>query len=161
MIRNSVARRLVAASFALLASTLAAPAADIDPQLIARAKKEGQLTYYTDLIVEQVVRPLVAAFERQFGIKVHFTRGDSQVNSVKILNEYRAGRVQSDVFGLTSGLHVLIDAGAVRAIHHRQRRRAAAAIPRSRPLLGLVASFRHDARDQHRPGAGGAAAEEL
>jgi ABC-type Fe3+ transport system substrate-binding protein len=99
---------------ALLTATLAAPAADVDPQLIARAKKEGQLTYYTDLIVEQVVRPLVAAFEKKYGIKVAFTRGDSQVNSVKVLNEYRAGRVQSDVFGLTSGFHVLRDAGAVR-----------------------------------------------
>jgi iron(III) transport system substrate-binding protein len=109
-----IARSWFAGSVALLASVLSTPAADIDPDLIARAKKEGQLTYYTDLIVEQVVRPLVAAFEGKFGIKVHFSRGDSQVNSVKILNEFRAGRVQSDVFGLTSGLHVLIDAGAVR-----------------------------------------------
>jgi ABC-type Fe3+ transport system substrate-binding protein len=31
-----------------------------------------------------------------------------------VLNEYRAGRVQADVFGLTSGFHVLVDAGAVR-----------------------------------------------
>jgi iron(III) transport system substrate-binding protein len=109
-----VARSLLVASLTLLATTLAAPAAEIDPDLIARAKKEGQLTYYTDLIVEQVVRPLTAAFEKKYGIKVNFTRGDSQVNAVKILNEYRAGRVQSDVFGLTSGFHVLVDAGAVR-----------------------------------------------
>jgi ABC-type Fe3+ transport system substrate-binding protein len=95
-------------------TSFAAPAAEIDPDLIAGAKKEGQLTYYTDLIVEQVVRPLVTAFEKKYGIKVNFTRGDSQVNAVKILNEYRAGRVQSDVFGLTSGFHVLVDAGAVR-----------------------------------------------
>ena len=107
-------RKLAVAVCGLLASALAIPAAEIDPQLIARAKKEGQLTYYTDLIVEQVVRPLVAAFEKKYGIKVAFSRGDSQVNAVKILNEHRAGRVQSDVFGLTSGLHVLIDAGAVR-----------------------------------------------
>src|SRR5262245_22196768 len=99
---------------ALILSTLAAPAAEIDPQLIARAKKEGQLTYYTDLIVEQVVRPLVGAFEKKYGIKVNFTRGDSQVNAVKVLNEYKAGRVQSDVFGLTSGFHVLVEAGPVR-----------------------------------------------
>jgi len=95
MTKSSIAHKLLAASFALLASTLAVPAADIDPELIARAKKEGQVTYYTDLIVEQVVRPLVAAFEKKYGIKVTFTRGDSQVNSVKVLNEYRAGRVQS------------------------------------------------------------------
>src|SRR5688572_27313041 len=113
MAMNSIARVLLGAG-ALAVSTLAAPAADVDPQLIARAKKEGQVTYYTDLIIEQVVRPLVAAFEKKYGIKVTFTRGDSQVNSVKVLNEYRAGRVQSDVFGLTSGFHVLRDAGAVR-----------------------------------------------
>ena len=105
MIAKSMAQRLVAAC-ALLASTFVASAAEIDSQLIARAKKEGQLTYYTDLIVEQVVRPLVAAFEKKYGIKVAFTRGDSQVNSVKVLNEYRAGRVQSDMFGLTCACEV-------------------------------------------------------
>jgi iron(III) transport system substrate-binding protein len=92
----------------------AASAAEVSPALIAAAKKEGQVTYYTDLIVNQVVRPLVAAFEAKYGIKVNFSRGDSQANSLKILNEYKAGRVQADVFGLTSGLHVLVDAGAVR-----------------------------------------------
>jgi ABC-type Fe3+ transport system substrate-binding protein len=91
-----------------------ATAAEIDPKLIAAAQKEGRLVYYTDLIIEQVVRPLVGAFEKKYNIKVTFTRGDSQVNSVKVLNEYKAGRVQSDVFGLTSGFHVLVDAGAVR-----------------------------------------------
>jgi iron(III) transport system substrate-binding protein len=98
----------------LLVAATAAPAAEINPELIAKAKKEGQITYYTDLIVNQVVRPLVAAFEEKYGIKVNYSRGDSQANSLKILNEYRAGKVQSDVFGLTSGMHVLIAAGAVR-----------------------------------------------
>jgi iron(III) transport system substrate-binding protein len=91
-----------------------ASAADISAELIAKAKQEGQVTYYTDLIIDQVVRPLTAAFEARYGIKVSFTRGDSQVNSIKLLNEYRAGRVMADVFGLTSGLEVLIEAGAVR-----------------------------------------------
>src|SRR5262245_28286839 len=113
MARN-VAARLVSGACALALGTLPALAAEVDPQLIARAKKEGQVVYYTDLIVEQVVRPLVAAFEMKYGIRVTFTRGDSQVNSVKVLNEFRAGRVQSDVFGLTSGFHVLREAGAVR-----------------------------------------------
>jgi hypothetical protein len=61
--KHSVARISVVTACALLVSAVASPAAEIDPQLIARAKKEGQLTYYTDLIVEQVVRPLVGAFE--------------------------------------------------------------------------------------------------
>src|SRR5215475_13120817 len=107
--------RLVAASacIAFLGAT-PAPAADISPELIAKAKQEGQVTYYTDLIVDQIVRPITAAFEAKYGIKVSFTRGDSQVNSIKLLNEYRAGRVMADVFGLTSNMEVLIEAGAVR-----------------------------------------------
>ncbi len=106
--------RFIAAASAVLVYTTAAPAAEISPELIAKAKQEGQVTYYTDLIVDQIVRPLIAAFEAKYGIKVAFTRGDSQVNSIKLLNEYRAGRVMADVFGLTSGMEVLIDAGAVR-----------------------------------------------
>jgi ABC-type Fe3+ transport system substrate-binding protein len=102
------------AAGALAISVITAPAAEVSPELIAKAKQEGQVTYYTDLIVEQVVRPLTAAFETKYGIKVSFVRGDSQVNSVKLLNEYKAGRVMSDVFGLTSGMEVLMDAGAVR-----------------------------------------------
>src|SRR5215470_742519 len=63
-----------------------APAAEISPELIAKAKQEGQVTYYTDLIVDQIVRPLTTAFEAKYGIKVAYTRGDSQVNSIKLLN---------------------------------------------------------------------------
>src|SRR5262249_6988192 len=90
-----------------------AQAAEIDPQLIAKAKQEGQLVYYTDLIVDQIVRPLISAFEAKYGIKVTFTRGDSQVNSIKLLNEYKAGSVMAEVSGLTSGMEVLIEWGAV------------------------------------------------
>ena len=78
---------------ALLANAAAAPAAEVSPELIAKAKQEGQVVYYTDLIVDQIVRPLTAAFEAKYGIKVRFVRGDSQVNSLKLLNEYKAGRV--------------------------------------------------------------------
>ena len=49
-----------------------AAAAEIQPELIAKAKQEGQVTYYTDLIVDQVVRPMTAAFEKKYGIKVSF-----------------------------------------------------------------------------------------
>jgi iron(III) transport system substrate-binding protein len=103
-----------AAACALLVSATLANAAEISADLIAKAKQEGQLTYYTDLIVDQIVRPLTSAFEAKYGIKVAFARADSQVNIIKLMNEHKAGRVMSDVFGLTSGLQVLIDAGVVR-----------------------------------------------
>src|SRR5262245_23363683 len=100
----SIARHLAIVACAALVSVTSASAAEISPELIAKAKQEGQVTYYTDLIVDQIVRPLTAAFEAKYGIKVSFTRGDSQVNSIKLLNEYRAGRVMADVFGLTSAI---------------------------------------------------------
>jgi iron(III) transport system substrate-binding protein len=110
-------RRLCRSAIGLFASALlasAASAADVSPELIAKAKQEGQLTYYTDLIIDQIVRPITAAFEAKYGIKVSYVRGDSQVNSLKLLNEQKAGRVMGDVFGVTSGLPVLIKAGVVR-----------------------------------------------
>jgi iron(III) transport system substrate-binding protein len=99
---------------ALLLEVSSADAAEISADLIARAKQEGQVVYYTDLIVDQIVRPLAGAFEAKYGIKVSFTRADSQVNILRILNEHQAGRPMSDIFGLTSGLEVLIAAGAAK-----------------------------------------------
>jgi ABC-type Fe3+ transport system substrate-binding protein len=117
MTMNSIARRLrhlpVVVCIALTATTCA-HAAVISPELIAKAKQEGQLVYYTDLIVDQIVRPLTAAFEAKYAIKTAFVRGDSQVNSLKLVNEQRAGRVMSDVFGLTSGFQYLVEAGVAR-----------------------------------------------
>src|SRR5882672_12449515 len=111
---NHVTKLAAFGAFAIIANATSAPAAEISPELIAKARQEGQVTYYTDLIVDQIVRPLTTAFEAKYGIKVAFTRGDSQVNSIKLLNEYKAGRVMADVFGLTSGMEVLIEAGTVR-----------------------------------------------
>ena len=108
------ARKIGLIACALLAGATFAHAAEVSPELIAKAKQEGQLTYYTDLIVDQIVRPLATAFEAKYAIKVSFARADSQVNIIKLMNEHKAGRVMSDVFGLTSGLQVLIDAGVVR-----------------------------------------------
>jgi iron(III) transport system substrate-binding protein len=107
--------RFGAAFFAALALASAkANAAEIGGALIAKAKQEGEVVYYTDLIVDQIVRPLASAFEAKYGIKVSYARADSQVNILKMLNELKAGRVMSDIFGLNTGLEVLIAAGAAR-----------------------------------------------
>jgi ABC-type Fe3+ transport system substrate-binding protein len=86
------------------------PSAD----LIAKAKAEGRVVYYTDLIVDQIVRPLVSAFEAKYGVKVDYARADSQATMLKVLGEHQAGNMQVDVFSMTSGLQAAIDAGAVR-----------------------------------------------
>jgi ABC-type Fe3+ transport system substrate-binding protein len=103
------------AAIAALATVTSVGAAEISHELIARARQEGQVTYYTDLIIDQIVRPVAAAFEARYGIKVTYARGDSQVNIIKLLNEHKAGRVMSDVFGMTNGLQILIEAGVARS----------------------------------------------
>ena len=108
--------RIGACFAAVLALASAAPARADEPpaELIAKAQAEGSVVYYTDLIVDQIVRPLVAAFEAKYGVKVEYARADSQDTILKIMGEHKAGRMQADIFGLTSGLKTLVDAGAVR-----------------------------------------------
>src|SRR5947209_10844310 len=74
-----------------------------DAALIAAAKKEGEVNWYSTQIISQLVRPVAAAFEKKYpGIKVRATRANATEVAVKILNESRAGRVQSDLFDGTT-----------------------------------------------------------
>lgn len=75
----------------------------IDPAVVAAAKKEGQVVWYSTQIISQLVRPITAAFEKKYpGIKVLSTRANANEVAVKILNESHAGKVQADVFDGTS-----------------------------------------------------------
>src|SRR5262249_55779868 len=86
------------------AMTLAsAPALAADAALIAAAKKEGEVYWYSTQIISQLVRPVTAAFEKKYpGIKVRSTRANATETAIKILNESKAGRTQSDVFDGTT-----------------------------------------------------------
>jgi ABC-type Fe3+ transport system substrate-binding protein len=75
-----------------------------DPMLIAAAKKEGQVVWYTTQIIDQFVRPVAAVFEKKYGIDVNYVRTDSNGVVLRILNEGRAGHVQADVFDGTEGV---------------------------------------------------------
>ena len=82
-------------------ATIAAPSLGhaADAALYEAAKKEGQVVWYTSLIVNQAVRPLIEAFNRKYpGVEVKYARADSGPNAIKIMNEAQAGRPQSDVF---------------------------------------------------------------
>ena len=96
------------ALFAFVALTTPA-AAQSDDGLIAKAKAEKEVVYYTELIVDQIVRPLAAAFERKYGIKVGYWRGDSQAAGLRLAMEHKAGRTQADVWSTSSGIGALID----------------------------------------------------
>jgi ABC-type Fe3+ transport system substrate-binding protein len=106
--------RIATIAAIVLSATASTNAAEVSRDLIAKAKQEGEVVYYTDLIVDQIVRPLASAFEAKYGIKVSYARADSQVNILKMLNEQKASQVKSDIFGLNTGLEVLIAAGAAK-----------------------------------------------
>ena len=75
----------------------------IDAAVIDAAKREGEVVWYSTQIINQLVRPIAAAFEKKYpGVKVRYTRANANEVAVKILNESHAGRPQSDVFDGTS-----------------------------------------------------------
>jgi ABC-type Fe3+ transport system substrate-binding protein len=96
------------------AAALAAPAAaQSSDELVAKAKGEKEVVYYTELIVDQIVRPLAGAFERKYGIRVTYWRGDSQAAGLKLAMEHKAGRTQADVWSTASGIGALLDGGLI------------------------------------------------
>jgi ABC-type Fe3+ transport system substrate-binding protein len=66
--------------------------------LIEGAKKEGKITFYTGLIVDQVVRPVKAAFEKEYPfLQMEFFRANSDRLSQRVLAENQAKRYEVDV----------------------------------------------------------------
>jgi ABC-type Fe3+ transport system substrate-binding protein len=87
-------------------------AAAADAALIEAAKKEGQVVWYTTLIVNQIIRPLKDAFEKKYpGVTLQYSRADDLVVSSKLFAEGRSGHVQSDIFDGTANILPLQDAG--------------------------------------------------
>jgi ABC-type Fe3+ transport system substrate-binding protein len=93
----------------------AAPAAETyqpDPNLVEAARKEGELVLYTTHIVDQIVRQLIKAFAGYVpGVQVKYVRADGLGLVVRLTNEARAGRVQSDVWCMVDGVQGLLQGG--------------------------------------------------
>jgi hypothetical protein len=99
--------RLRIAGLVAIAAIVAAhvlPAGAADAELIAAARKEGRVTWYTTQIVDQLVRPAAEMFEKKYGIQVDYIRADSNDVTLRILNESQGGRVLADVFDGTSSV---------------------------------------------------------
>ncbi len=109
-ISNSFVRSLL--SLTLLAAILACQSldaatveevalmnrADRQKILVEGAKKEGKLSLYTTLIVDQVVRPVKQAFEKEYPfVQVDFFRGNSERLVQKMMAEYQAKRYEVDI----------------------------------------------------------------
>jgi ABC-type glycerol-3-phosphate transport system substrate-binding protein len=65
--------------------------ADRQKMLEKGAKKEGKVTFYSALIVNQALRPLAESFEKKYPyIDVEYWRGNSSKIIKKVLAEKRA-----------------------------------------------------------------------
>jgi ABC-type Fe3+ transport system substrate-binding protein len=97
---HDVTRRIATIGVAaVLASGLAGGAIAQDTAaLYEAAKKEGEVNWYTGLIQNQIVRPIVAAFEAKYpGVKVRVSGGLQNDLVLKVLAESKAGSVQADL----------------------------------------------------------------
>jgi ABC-type Fe3+ transport system substrate-binding protein len=71
---------------------------DRQQRLIEGAKKEGQVTYYSAMIVNQALRPLTAAFQKKYPfLKMTFWRGDSEDIFTRMSTEMRANNLVVDI----------------------------------------------------------------
>jgi ABC-type Fe3+ transport system substrate-binding protein len=101
----------LASVFAIVAGTPTSRAADA--ALIDAAKKEGEVVWYTTLLINQLGGPLAEAFEKKYGIKVLATRNDPAETALRLLNEGRANNMQADVFDGSFAPTVLIREGVL------------------------------------------------
>jgi ABC-type Fe3+ transport system substrate-binding protein len=110
-------RAAICAAISIIAASAPARASEpyqADPKLVEAARKEGQVVLYTSLIVEQIVRPMIKAFTAAVpGIDVKYVRGDGLALVLRMTNELKAGRVQSDVWNTVDGVLPLKQAGAL------------------------------------------------
>ena len=81
--------------------------ADREQRLVSQAKKEGGLTLYTTMTPEDA-SPLIAAFERRYGVKLTMWRGINQKLVQRAVGEARAGKFSVDVYeGSGHGMEIL------------------------------------------------------
>ena len=101
-------RRTALFSIAATAAGLACFAAQAaDEALIAAARKEGSVTWYSTNIIDQFVRPVAAGFEKKYGVKVDYVRASSAELALRVFNEIRADRLQADVVdGMTTAVRL-------------------------------------------------------
>jgi ABC-type Fe3+ transport system substrate-binding protein len=88
--------------------------ADRMQRILAGAKREAKVVFYSGMIENQALRPMADAFHKKYPfVTVEYWRGDSRGLVQKALTERRARRIIGDILESTGGAEVLIKAGAV------------------------------------------------
>ncbi len=130
------------------------------PTLVEAARKEGQVLWYTTLIVDQIVRPLIKAFQAQVpGVEVKFVRIDSGQQVMRLINEARVGRVQADVWSVIDGVAPLTQGNVAAPFDIASARGLPPTLVDPQPALDRHQSRHPLARLQHHPGPPRAGAE--
>ena len=93
-------RRSVIAMAAVALTLGAGGVARAEPsaELIAAAKAEGEVVWYTGMIVNQVVKPLVEAFQAKYGIEVKYATTSDADTVLKLTSQAQAGKMEADIF---------------------------------------------------------------
>lgn len=86
--------------------------------LVEGAKKEGKISWYTSLIVDQVVRPVKEAFEKEYPfLQVEFFRGNSERIVQRMFSEYQAKRHDVDLLDGTVTAAMIRRANLLQRFH--------------------------------------------
>jgi iron(III) transport system substrate-binding protein len=95
-------------SFAVFLAQAPAHADDEFADLAAKAKAEGELTWYTAHFDNALTGKIGAAFTAKYpGIKVNVLKSTAQVNYQRLLQDISAGVTQADVFSSTDASQFL------------------------------------------------------
>ena len=104
-IRGAMALLVSAAVLAL--APVARAQSDQEKQIYEAAKKEGQLTWYSGILNQQICDEVGQAFTTKYpGVSVHAIKTTSQVAFQRLLQALQAGEVLSDVFTSTDESHM-------------------------------------------------------
>lgn len=126
MMRNSSV--LLSALLFVSSATLAAAASVEDVALmkspnrekllIEGAKKEGKVSFYTGLIVDQVVRPVKDAFEKEYPfVQVEFFRANADRLAQRMIAEYQAKKYEADIVSGSAAATMLQRAGLMQRFY--------------------------------------------
>src|SRR5262249_11316516 len=78
------------------------------------ARKEGTVTIYSGMIVNQLLRPLTEAFQKKYPfLRIRYFRGDGNQILAKVLAESRANALVADV---VEGSGISINAGGAQLV---------------------------------------------
>ncbi len=103
--------------------------------LVEKAKAEGKVSFYANITA---VEPIMAAFEKKYGVKAEYTRISTTKFVATALTEHAAGKLMADVLQAPMPILEILDEKGVLASY---RSPAASAYPKWANKDGKIQSF--------------------